>query len=189
MNYQEFQEYIKGEIQNYLPKEYQDARVTINTVTKNNNLKLDGLSVHLPDENICPTIYLNGFFEEYQSGRDIEEIMEHIAQLRKEHGIKRNLSVGEFLDFEKIKDKIIFQLVGSASNQERLPFIPHHIENDMAVVYRILAEKTEGGIATAQISNSMMKQMGVDETALYQAAMENTPREFQERKWRCRCMS
>ena len=49
MNYQEFQEYIKGEIKDYLPKEYQDARVTIDTVTKNNGLKLDGLSILLPD--------------------------------------------------------------------------------------------------------------------------------------------
>ena len=106
------------------------------------------------------------------------EIMEHIAELREEQGIKRNLSVEDFLDFEKVKDKIIFQLVGSTANQERLPFLPHHTENDMAFVYRILAEKTEDGIATAQISNAMMKQMGVDEKALYQAAMVNTPREF-----------
>lgn len=178
MNYQKFQNLIKEQIKNYLPEEYQEARIDITTVTKNNNQKLDGLNIRFPDENICPTIYLNSLYEEYQNGRDIEEIMEHIAKLREEHGVKRNLSVEKFLDFENIRDKIIFQVVGSASNQEQLSNMPHHIENDMAFVYRVLIQKSEEGMASTQISNAMMKQMGVNEDMLYRAAMENTPREF-----------
>ena len=36
--------------------------VTVNKVTKNNDLVLDGLVIKATDTNIAPTIYLNGYY-------------------------------------------------------------------------------------------------------------------------------
>lgn len=178
MNYQGFKDYIVKHVKNYLPEKYQDANVEITAVRKNNNLKLDGLSIRLPEENVCPNIYMNSFYEEFKTGRSMEEILEKIAEIRDIHDVQKNLSVEDFLDFEKMEDNIIFRVVGAKENESRLSDMPHRLENDMAIVYQIMAEKAGDGVATVQITNHMMERLGVDERKLYEVALKNTQREF-----------
>lgn len=94
--------------------------------------------------------------------------------------MEKNISVNELLDFEQVKDSIVFRVVGAKKNQDRLENMPHRIENDMAVIYQIMLQKAGDGVATTQISNDMMQRMGVDEKMLHEAAFENTPRKFPE---------
>lgn len=178
MNYQEFKRFVAGNIKEYLPEKYQDADVHIREVTKNNNLKLDGLTVELPGQNTSPTIYLNSFYGQYEAGRQIEEIMGSLAELREANDIAQNIPVEKLMNFEEVKDAIIFQVVGAEANQDRLQNMPHHIEKDMALVYQILLKKEEEGFAAIPIGNDMMERMGIEEEMLHEAAMENTPREF-----------
>ena len=178
MNYQEFKEFVAGNIKEYLPDKYQDADVQIREVTKNNNLKLDGLTVELSGQNATPTIYLNGFYEQHVAGRQMEEIMGSLAEVREAHDIEQNISVEKFLNFEEVKDAITFQVVGTDANRDRLQNMPHRIEKDMALIYQIFLKKGEDGLAAIPISNDMMEKMGVEEGILHDAAMENTPREF-----------
>ncbi|MDO4553662.1 MAG: DUF5688 family protein [Lachnospiraceae bacterium] len=178
MNYQEFKDFVKENIKDYLPEKYQDADVQVCEFSKNNNLKLDGLTVTPPDQNVAPTIYLNSFYEQYQDGRAMEDIMNSLAGMREDINVDKNISVEQLLNYDEVKDSIIFRVVGVEANQERLQNLPHRIENDMALIYQILLQKEEDGIATTQISNDMMGLMGVNETMLHDAAMENTPREL-----------
>lgn len=178
MNYQEFKEFVAGNIKEYLPDKYQGADVQIREVTKNNNLKLDGLTVELPGQNATPTIYLNGLYEQHMAGRQMEEIMGSLAEVREAHDIEQNISVEKFLNFEEVKDAITFRVVGTEANRDRLQNMPHRIEKDMALIYQILLKKGEDGLAAIPISNDMMEKMGVEEGILHDAAMENTPREF-----------
>lgn len=178
MNYQEFKDYVAGNIKDYLPQKYQDASIEIREVNKNNHQQLDGLNVRPPEQNICPTIYLNHFYQEYEAGREITDIMENIAEIRKFNDIEKNFPVEELWDFEKIKDSVIFRVISAEGNQGILQEIPHRLEKDMALVYHIMLRKGEEGIATTQISKDMMQRMGVDENTLHEVALQNTPREF-----------
>lgn len=178
MNYQEFKDNIAMQIKDYLPQQYQDATVEIQTTIKNNNRKLDGLLIRLPEENLSPTIYLNDLYEDYEDGRTMEDILDQIAEIREMKEMDANMPIKNFLDFEEIKGDIIFQVIGAEENQDRLSNMPHRKENDIALVYRIMVEDTQDTIGTIQITTNMMKNMGVDENTLYQAALENTQREF-----------
>lgn len=178
MNYQEFKEFVAGNIKAYLPETYQDADVQIREVTKNNNRKRDGLVVMLPEQNMSPTIYLDSFYEQYVAGRQMEEIMGSLAEHREAHDIGQNFPVKKFLNFEEVKDAIIFQVVGAEANRDRLRDMPHRIEKDMALIYQILLKKGEDGHAAISINNDMMERMGIEEGMLHDAAMENTPWEL-----------
>lgn len=178
MNYQEFKDFAAENIKDYLPEKYQDAEVAVREITKNNNMKLEGLLVKLLEQNVSPTIYLNDFFREHENGRPMDDIMETLAEMREAYDVEQKLPVDKLMNFEEVKDVIVFRVVGVEANQDRLKYIPHRIENDMALIYQIMMQKGEDGLATTQISNAMMKQMGANETMLHAVAMENTPREF-----------
>lgn len=178
MNYQEFKDFVAENIKDYLPEKYQDAKVRVSEISKNNNMKLDGLMITLPEQNVCPNIYLNSFYQDYEAGRPIDDIMETIENLREMHDVEKNISVRDMLDFEQVKDSIVFRVVGVEENQSILQNMPHRIEHDMALIYQIMMQKTEDGMASTQITNDMMGFLGVDEKTLHEAAMKNTPREF-----------
>ena len=60
--YAAFREKIENQILEYLPPEYENAKIQIAPVQKNNGVTLYGLSILKPEEKICPTIYLEKYF-------------------------------------------------------------------------------------------------------------------------------
>ena len=97
MDYQEFKDEVKDNIKAFLPEEFADADVKINEVTKNNDTKLDALTVTSPDSNISPTIYLNDFFTQYENGRDMDDIMIQIAEIRMDHEVDKSFDVSQIM--------------------------------------------------------------------------------------------
>lgn len=178
MNYQEFKDYIKEHIKEYLPEKYQEAEVEIQEITKNNNLKLDGLTVKLPEYSICPTIYINSFFREYEEGLELSSALEHIAAIRESQDVHKNVSAEDFFDFAKVKDSIVIKVVGAEANQTMLSDMPHRLENDMAIIYQILLKQTDEGMAAIKVTNQLMEQLGVNEQTIHDVALENTQRQF-----------
>lgn len=65
LNYSEFKDAITSLIKDYLPSEYADSEIIIHSVLKNNATKLDGLTIRTQESSICPNIYLNQFFTDY----------------------------------------------------------------------------------------------------------------------------
>lgn len=178
MNYQEFQEQIVESIKEYLPERYADSLVHIQQVHKNNGVLLEGLNIVLPEENVSPTIYLNDYYNHYRAGREMEDILQEIAMIREKCQIEGKIDIGEFLDFKKVKDKIIFKAVGVHSNQKQLQSMPHRTEQDMALIYQILVNKSVDGNELLTITNEIQERIGVPEETLYNLAIQNTEREF-----------
>lgn len=75
MNYNEFKDYVKEHVLEYLPEQYKNANMDIRQAVKNNDVVLDGLTIFNPNGNMSPTIYLNAAYEEYQQGMDIEDVV------------------------------------------------------------------------------------------------------------------
>ena len=98
MNFEEFKQEVTDRIKEFMPEKYADADVSIQTVVKNNDLKLDGLMVKLEDSNIAPNIYLNQYFEQYEDGRDMDDILAAIADIRIEHEASHDFDVSKLTD-------------------------------------------------------------------------------------------
>ena len=173
MIFNEFTEEITKKIKEFLPDSYKEATVKIDMVMKNNDLKLTGISICKPDNNICPTIYLDGFYDEYKSGKDIKIIMKEIAKLRIDRDIKKKIDTKKFQEYEAVKKFIAPKIIHKEWNKVLLEQRPHKIICDLAVTYHILVDQNMKGTATTPVTNDMMNSWKVDVDTLHAAAIKN----------------
>ena len=99
MEYRDFVEQVKEQIQDFLPEKFADAAVEVNQIVKNNDCVLDGLMVRTEESNISPTIYLNPYFEQIQDGAELDDILAQIASVYQSHYIDHK-SVLAYLSYE-----------------------------------------------------------------------------------------
>lgn len=177
MDYESFLSYVKRNILYYVDLE-EEAVVEIRQSYKNNGIILEGLSIHRSDEQMTPSLYLNGYYSEYKNGRDLESIMQHIAKQYLSLNMDMDVNPDDVFDFGKVKDCIILRLVNVDRNQkmlEKAPYIPYE---DLAITFRWLAGMDDAGIATMMICNKELEAWGVTVDALYAIALANTMRLF-----------
>lgn len=176
MNYGEFMKYIIDNVKNYLPGEYQDSSVQIQTVVKNNNQRFDGLLIKRPDSNICPAIYLNKYFSEYdEGGRSIKDILNEIANIRTNAELNGFFNIDSFNDWNSVKDHIGVRLVSTEQNEEYIADKPHMmVTDDLVAIYHVELRDFESGMASVPITNSLLEDYnGIDIETLHQVALDN----------------
>ena len=173
MNYEEFKQEVADRIKEFLPEKYADADVSIQTVVKNNDQKLDGLMVKLEDSNIAPNIYLNQFYEQHEDGRPMDDILAAIADVRTQHEMSQDFDVSRITDFDSVKDRITCRLINAEQNAEYLADKPHTMVDDLAVTYHIAIGKEESGTMSAPITNRLMEGYGASVEQLHQIALDN----------------
>lgn len=178
MNYNEFKDYVKEHVLDYLPEQYKNANMDIRQAVKNNDVVLDGLTIFNPNGNMSPTIYLNAAYEEYQQGMDIEEVVGKIADAYIEHIEPReeyrfNFDLQEVKNYEVVKDFIYPKVSNLQSNVNRLSNIPYTQKEDLAITYHIWANGNEESMGSITINNDLMEMYGIDMDTLHEQAMNN----------------
>lgn len=178
MNIDEFSELVMQD----LLRRYEEQRVNVHlgkhTITKNNGIKLTGIHVSKDDTGICPTIYLDGYLDEWKQGRDFELIMDEIYEVCQKRSADIPFHMNDYLELSEVKDHIIYRLVNYKMNEESLketPYLPFH---DLAITFRFVAHRDDTGISTIQISNEDLKRWDISVSTLFQLAASNTPRLF-----------
>lgn len=145
MDLDEFKEKVKDNIKSYLPMQYEKANVSLQSVVKNNDVQLTGLMIRLEENNIAPFIYLDHYYEQYQNGMELPDIMKDIAELRVSSEQSVKLDISRITDFNQVKDNIICKLINGDMNEEYLADKPYTQIEDMAVIYVIdLGSGAEG---------------------------------------------
>lgn len=175
MRFEQFTEEVVRKIREFLPESFANARVELQSVVKNNDLKLTGLTIRSMESNICPTIYLEQFYEEYKSGKDMGRILSNIADVRVRNEVKEAFDVTQIKDFEQVKDAIAPRLMSQKWNEDLLESRPHKIVADLAVTYHIMLKQDINGTASVPITNDLMKSWGVDADILHKLAVLNLP--------------
>jgi len=176
MDFEEFKQDIKDNILDYLPEEFMDATVRIEEISKNNDVKMTGVCVVREDENIAPNIYLEGYYDAYKNGIDMDDILTQIAEVRLTAMPEQGFDVKDILNFDSVKDKIIPKLINAEMNQEVLANRPHMMESDLAIQFVVQVDRSEDGVASCAIDNKMLEGYGIEVDELYQIAMENMER-------------
>lgn len=176
MIYEEFLEYVKAHVKNYLPEMYQSATVEITKVIKNNDIHLDSLTITTDQESmqgrvIIPALYLNQYYQDYMDRGNLEVTMRTIS-LDYQQALRQAPEFDPYLltDYNQAKDYIIVALVNTASNKERLQNLPHQDIGGMSAVYKI---KDEYGV-TVSVTYEMMEHFGVTQEELHQTALQNS---------------
>lgn len=191
MNYQEFLKYVEEHLADEMNAHEREQKVKqgestesicyearIHQITKNNGIVLDGVTLLNKGENAGPNIYLNNFYESYQMGKPLNVILQEIIECHVEAKEQLAITVGDVLNFEEVKEKIVLRLVNYDMNKEQLKDCPHKQFMDLAITFRYLAEKTDSGLASSLIFNKELEIWGVELDELYSIALSNTIREF-----------
>ncbi|MBQ8627035.1 MAG: hypothetical protein IJ419_12815 [Agathobacter sp.] len=194
MNYQEFLDYIKDNLAEMMNTRVLEKRecsgedrndekeicyeAHIHTITKNNGIVLDGVTLLNKDEQTGPNIYLNNYFESYQMGKPLQEIMEEIIICHEKAKEENSIEIVDILNFNAVKEKIVVRLVNYEKNAEQLKDCPHKRYLDLAITFRYLAGKDAVGLASSLIGNKEFEYWNIELEELYQLAIFNTMREF-----------
>ncbi len=176
MKFEKFTDEVVKKIKMFLPESFANASVELQSVVKNNDLKLTGLTIRSKGSNICPTIYLEQFYDEYKNGTDMRSILTNTAGVRVRNEVKEAFDVTQITDFEQVKDIIAPRLISKKWNEDLLDSRPHKLVADLAVTYHIMLKQDINGTASVPITNSLMESWGVDVDTLHEMAVFHLPK-------------
>lgn len=158
---------------------YPECKIQVDKVTKNNSLILTGLSIRSRECNLSPTIYMDGYYEDYKAGRPIEHIFSAIDKVYRENRMEQDFNLNSIMDFDCVQDKICYKLVNRAKNKALLADAPYVPFMDLAVVFYILVSEDAVGTGTITVRNHLMDMWGnPDVQEMFKLAKYNTQRRF-----------
>lgn len=147
--------------------------IKIEKCLKNNSVALTGLIFSEETSNVCPTIYVDGYFKQHNAGRSIESIIEEIIREYRRSRLHPQIDVNFIRDWEQVKSMVAYKLINTEQNQELLQNIPHKEILDLSMVFYIAVEDVGG---TILIYNSHCEMWGIMLEELVTAAQVNTPK-------------
>lgn len=170
MEYQEFVRVIQGELNRQLKG---GVKVDLYKAVKNNGKKKEGLIIHTPGANVSPTIYLEEFYEEFEKGRELEELIKEILGFYEKVKCITCRDVAELEDYGNIRSRIAMKLVNREKNKELMKLVPHREFLDLALVFYVLLGITEDGSTTMQVYNEHLSRWGICEREIWEDAKKN----------------
>lgn len=173
MTYYQFVQAVESKMKEVVKD---NIKVCTHTAEKNNGTIRKGITLSEKGINISPTIYLEEYYQMFQSGNSLDHITSDILRLYHEVRFQKSWNEDKISVFQGIKDKIIYRLVNRKANENMLKEVPYIPYLDLAVVFCVLLEVTKCGTATMQIRNAHLTMWDVSVKDLYEAAAENTCR-------------
>ncbi|MCR4922505.1 MAG: DUF5688 family protein [Lachnospiraceae bacterium] len=157
------------------------ADVKTNEVLKNNGVKLTGVTIKEEGVNISPTIYIDEFYEDYESGRKSpEDIASEIINIYNSAKSSKSIDIDFFNSYEKVRKMLFAKLINFESNKLLLQDVPYEKFLDLAIVpYCLLNTKEIGNEplrASILIHNPHIEQWKIDRETVIRDAMANTRR-------------
>ena len=175
MEKKEFMETVKKEL-----KKKTGCEVVLKEVIKQNGVCWNGVIVQREGNSVLPVVYLDRFYEEYQTGRSLEKIVEMVWDLSENWKPRRRMEQVVW-NYEKAKHKIAYKLVNREKNEGFLKEMPHEPFLDLEKLYYVVMEEEEGWRASMMIRNQQLEIWGITEEELKQQAEKNMNRLFPAR--------
>lgn len=172
MTYEEFKSMILQRMKQLLPS---DTSVQLQTIRKNNGLKLDGLVISNRSSNISPTIFLNYYYEKQTVFPDFDTICRDILLTYEQNRSDERIDADFFTDYTLIRRHIAYRIINFEKNKELLKTVPYVRYLDLAIVFYCLLHISESGNATVLIHNTHLKLWSITATQLYEQACQVTP--------------
>jgi len=151
---------------------YDDVTVSSISVTKNNGFVLSGLQFKRDDNNIAPTIYLEGYFREYEEGRNLYKICDEIIASYEQAKLETMPDLDFFNRYETVRNRMFCRVVNRDRNSKLLESVPYVECMDLAIVFYLIVNVGEQS-GSILIRNEHMKMWKTDLGHIYHDAMTN----------------
>lgn len=173
MSKEQFTKELVNELTERLGENYS---VHSQTVTKNNGVKLDAVVIRKEQQNVCPTIYIDSYFQEYCNGqKNLSCIASEIINVY-EHSTYSDDDF--FNELHKKPLNIKCKLINTEINTMLLDTVPHKEWNDLSIVYFLELGADDYGKRTVTITNWLMEVLGLNVEELDRLATENMEQNF-----------
>lgn len=172
MNYEDFKNKLEAELNKIAdPDRYS---VMIQSMLKNNGQRLDGAVIKEKESNIAPVIYLDSLYDEFLSGKSIEEIANETFHLAGRS--MNNISPDAIpkMNWDSIKNRLYVSVINADANAELLADTPHRRVEDLAVIPKIHIEGDMLGNGTIRVTNEMLGRIEKTKDEVLNRAIENT---------------
>lgn len=175
MNFEEFKEQFVEDVKQKLEDNGIECRVDTHEVSKLNE-SYEAITVTPEGSNVGVNVNMDRFFETLENGVDYDEVVDRAVSIV-EKGIDEQpaIDVASLTNYDKMKDKLVMEVVSIEANAELLENVPHKEMEDMAVVYRFVLDSNDDGRATILATNQLIETMGVTPEQIHADAMENAP--------------
>ena len=128
--------------------------------------------------NNCPTSFyipIEDLYARFNGGNGMDLVAE-TAMLVSQHVIQaRSLSVDDLTDYEKMKSKLVLQLVNTEANKDYLQNVPHKEFGDLSIIYRVEVSADKDGSQSFVVNNDYLKRAGISLEQLHQDAITSAP--------------
>ena len=173
MDFTNFKNSVKKEVERRVGE---NCTVTLIDTIKNNGVVLSGLQIISKNSNVAPVIYLDGYYEIYESGhKEFAEIISDILMVYKRNKVDQSIDVSQFLNYEDVRSNIVYKLINTDKNKELLQKLPHVAFHDLSIVFQVLIDMNDLGRATILIHNKHLGIWNVSIDEIYKDACHNTP--------------
>lgn len=171
----EYDRYI--ECMEFLISKEMDKSVKVVTVPKNNGCVKKGLQIEETETNMNPQIYLEEmYWEQREKEGTLQDSVDEFLKIYQKS--KRDSIALDFFEWENVKEYVTTKIINAEWNKELLKNIPHKKVLDLAIVYQIVVEITDSGLATVLIRKEHLEQWGVSEKELQEIAEKNSEKLF-----------
>lgn len=153
--------------------------VFAHNVKKNNGVELTGIVISRSGCNTSPTFYIDEIYRDDITEDEVKEEAQRLYKQFRKTEIREDMDLSDFLDYEKVKTRVVVKLVNAEKNEELLKLVPHKIFYNLAlVVYYPVQEVPFEGKAAILVYHTHRQQWEASEEELLDAAIGNTPRLF-----------
>lgn len=164
---------ITTAVQKYLGEDWNVELLT--NVTKNNGTNRVAIILYKNDDKIRPQIYLEKYYEDYQRGKELQEIVEEVLKMYKSAMKDINSKNLERLEeWSNIKERLAFRIVSKERNQEELYNLVYEEVCDLVAIATICVERNGEGVKSIRITQDLARKWNVSNEEILEAARENT---------------
>jgi len=170
MSYEVFCNYMQEKLQQYYGVE---ANVKLQCVQKVNGVLLRGITVFKKNQNIMPTLYLETFYDEYEDGKPIYEVVQKFIDEYEKACIYEDFDISFYEEYEKVKPHLGFKIINYEMNWQLLQFVPHKCYLDFAIVCYCNIVDDRIGKGSILVRNEHLKMWEITEEVVLEDSMKN----------------
>lgn len=165
MGYEEFKGKLKERIEKGLGME-----ASFRSMEGNNQARWEGLEIRGKGEAVAAILPVDEAYADYLGSGSLDGAVTAALYML---GRKEKVTVRErLMGWGEAKSLLHTEFVNYGWNRERLKGIPHRRVLDLAATYWVDMSKARGQSAWAQVSWETLKEWGITERELQEAAME-----------------
>ncbi|MGL5259156.1 MAG: DUF5688 family protein [Lachnospiraceae bacterium] len=144
-----------------------DKKIMVQSVSKNNGVLLQGITVMELEHTMGPTIYMEEFYNLYKKNGNFGETMLAIIEAFDSGKMPEAFALDFFNDYEKVKEKLVYRLIDFEKNQTLLEDVPYIPFLDLALVCQCLIVTEIFGNGVVMIADSHLKSWNISKEQLF----------------------